>query len=316
MAVQIGSQSQDMRNLGTRLVNMRGTRWGAGNDAVHRVEHGEERKMTRSTGWNTVKSGIWRGPQDGTRWEAEHDAVHRVERGEKRNMTRSTGWNTVRSGTWRSLQGGTRWGAENDAVHRVEHGEKRNIKLSTGWNTVRTETWRGPQGGTLREAEHDAVHKVEHGQNRNMTGSTGWNTARSGTWPVCRVVHGEETTPFHNWCGMVCQVSHCGMMCQIPQAGMVFTRSIDFSINGLCTANRHYHNGPQHRTKLKYIDRLGDANRVNSTNFNVMTVKFWGKYHYPFRMFSYLVTRSRESRFRCYAGYKLYQRYMFQFIYI
>ena len=39
-----------------------------------------------------------------------------------------------------------------------------------------------------------------------------------------------------------------------------------------------YHNGPQHRKKLKLIDRFGHANLVNSSNFNVMTLKFSEKF--------------------------------------
>ena len=35
-----------------------------------------------------------------------------------------------------------------------------------------------------------------------------------------------------------------------------------------------FHNGPQHHTKLKWIERFGDANQVNSSNFNAMTQFF------------------------------------------
>ena len=37
--------------------------------------------------------------------------------------------------------------------------------------------------------------------------------------------------------------------------------------------NSLHHKGPQHRTKLKLIDRFGGKNWVNSSNFNTMTLK-------------------------------------------
>ena len=42
----------------------------------------------------------------------------------------------------------------------------------------------------------------------------------------------------------------------------------------------HYHTRPQHRTKLKEIDKLGDANLVNSSNFIGTTLKFAEKFDY------------------------------------
>ena len=43
-----------------------------------------------------------------------------------------------------------------------------------------------------------------------------------------------------------------------------------------------YKNGPQYRTKLKQIDRFGDYNRVNSSNFNATILKFSEKFDHPF----------------------------------
>ena len=42
------------------------------------------------------------------------------------------------------------------------------------------------------------------------------------------------------------------------------------------------HNGPQHSTQLKSIDRFGDKNRVNSNNFNATILKLSGKFDRPF----------------------------------
>ena len=50
-----------------------------------------------------------------------------------------------------------------------------------------------------------------------------------------------------------------------------------------------YHNGPQHRTKLKLIDRFGDKNRVISSNFNATILKFLRKFTIYFRICLYLV---------------------------
>ena len=43
-----------------------------------------------------------------------------------------------------------------------------------------------------------------------------------------------------------------------------------------------YHNWPQHRTKLKQIDRFGDANSVNTSNFIATTLRFSGKFEGQF----------------------------------
>ena len=50
------------------------------------------------------------------------------------------------------------------------------------------------------------------------------------------------------------------------------------------------HKGPHHRTKLKLIDKFGNVNRVNSSNFNSMTLKFSEKFHQRFSHVLYLVT--------------------------
>ena len=57
-----------------------------------------------------------------------------------------------------------------------------------------------------------------------------------------------------------------------------------------------YYNGPQHRTKLKQIDRFGDKNRVNSNNFNVITLKFSDKFDHPFAYVSIFGNMFRDSR--------------------
>ena len=43
-----------------------------------------------------------------------------------------------------------------------------------------------------------------------------------------------------------------------------------------------YHNGSHHRTKLKKIDRYGDKNRDNSSNFYPTILKFSEKFDHPF----------------------------------
>ena len=59
--------------------------------------------------------------------------------------------------------------------------------------------------------------------------------------------------------------------------------TIYFSINRQCTENLRHH-GPQHLTKLKYvkINRFGDKNRVNSSNFNPTILKFSEKLDHQF----------------------------------
>ena len=91
---------------------------------------------------------------------------------------------------------------------------------------------------------------------------------------------------------------------------------IDFSINRLCTENRLicYHNGPQHCTKLKSIDRFGDKNHVKSSDFNAWILTFPGKLDHQFSHVWMFGDMFPQSQFRYYAGYKPYQRYMFQFI--
>ena len=42
------------------------------------------------------------------------------------------------------------------------------------------------------------------------------------------------------------------------------------------------HNKPKHLTKLKSIDRFGDKNQVNSSNFNATILKFSEKFDHPF----------------------------------
>ena len=75
-----------------------------------------------------------------------------------------------------------------------------------------------------------------------------------------------------------------------------------------------YHNGPQHSTKLKLIDRFYVRNRVNSNNFNAMTLKFSEKFDHPILHVFIFGNIFPESRgFVCYAGYKPYQRFMLQF---
>ena len=43
-----------------------------------------------------------------------------------------------------------------------------------------------------------------------------------------------------------------------------------------------YYNGPQHHTKLKFFDRFGDKNLVNTSNVNAMTLKFSEKFDHLF----------------------------------
>ena len=43
-----------------------------------------------------------------------------------------------------------------------------------------------------------------------------------------------------------------------------------------------YHSGPQHRTKLQYIDRFGDKNQVNSSDFRATNLKVFEKFYHPF----------------------------------
>ena len=72
------------------------------------------------------------------------------------------------------------------------------------------------------------------------------------------------------------------------------------------------HGGPQHRTKLKPIDRFGEVNGVNSSNFNATTIRFSEKFDHPFShifIFSNMISESHGL-----IATKLYQRYMFQFI--
>ena len=59
------------------------------------------------------------------------------------------------------------------------------------------------------------------------------------------------------------------------------------------------HNRPRHCTKLKWckdtvqlkIDRFGDMNRVNSSNFNAMILKFSEKFYHLF-LFGNMFTES------------------------
>ena len=51
-----------------------------------------------------------------------------------------------------------------------------------------------------------------------------------------------------------------------------------------------YHNGHQHGTKVKLIDRFGDAKRVNSRNFNAIISHFLRNWTIRYRMFLHLVT--------------------------
>ena len=94
---------------------------------------------------------------------------------------------------------------------------------------------------------------------------------------------------------------------------------IDFSINGLntenCLRSQRTHKTVQNLSKELLIDEFGDKNRVNSSNFNATILKFSEKFDHPF---SHVLISgnifSKELLFSCYAGYKLYQRYTFQFI--
>ena len=60
--------------------------------------------------------------------------------------------------------------------------------------------------------------------------------------------------------------------------------------------------------KLKQVDRFGDKNRVNSIILAPQFSIFFEKFDHPFSdafIFCYI---SCESRFRCFDGYKLYQK--------
>ena len=69
-----------------------------------------------------------------------------------------------------------------------------------------------------------------------------------------------------------------------------------------------YHNGPQHlQNESKFTDLV--MRIVNLGNFIATTLRFSEKFDHPFsQVFGF------ESRFRCYDGHNLYQRYKFQFI--
>ena len=65
------------------------------------------------------------------------------------------------------------------------------------------------------------------------------------------------------------------------------------------------------------MDRFGDTKRVNSSNLNATILKLSEKLIIHFRMFFLIFGNmfpQSHGRFRCYTSYKLYQRYMFQFI--
>ena len=88
-----------------------------------------------------------------------------------------------------------------------------------------------------------------------------------------------------------CHLLHCKLYhCMDTYVALQWT--IDFSINGLCTSGYKCQNknGPQHHAKLKLIDKFGDANRVNSSNFIAWRSDFLRKWTIHFRMFFYLVT--------------------------
>ena len=55
------------------------------------------------------------------------------------------------------------------------------------------------------------------------------------------------------------------------------------------------HNGPQHRTKLKYIGGFGHANWVNSSNFIATTLRFSEKFDHPLSHVFILGYRFLES---------------------
>ena len=72
-----------------------------------------------------------------------------------------------------------------------------------------------------------------------------------------------------------------------------------FPINGLRTGGYVKHvnitTDIHHRTKQKSIDWFGDANRVNSINFNATIVKFSEKFNHPFsHVFIFILIIERE----------------------
>ena len=91
---------------------------------------------------------------------------------------------------------------------------------------------------------------------------------------------------------------------------------IDFFINGLSTENslRSQRISAPYKIKANNYKLLDLVIRIefNSTNFNAVFLKFSEKIRSSFS--HVFIFGNMFSRFRCYAGCKLYQRYMLEFI--
>ena len=74
------------------------------------------------------------------------------------------------------------------------------------------------------------------------------------------------------------------------------------------------HKGSQHRTKFKLIDIFGDANQVNSSNFNGMILKFWEKFNHPSSHVYKFDDMFAESHGLVLCRLQAGSRYMFKFI--
>ena len=88
----------------------------------------------------------------------------------------------------------------------------------------------------------------------------------------------------------------------------------DLYINGLCTENCPLSQQTLTPYKIK-VNLVDLAIRIELTQANLMPQfsRFLRNLNIHFQVFTF-GTMFPESQFDCYAGYKLYQRYMFQFI--